>query len=288
MIIKILNHYHIRFQKEHRLSVLFQLVYNLFVEKIWKIRKRIQGIDRPIVHVYAICWNEERFIPFFLQHYNGFVDHYYIYDNYSDDKTNELLAKQSNITVVKYDTEGSINDLIYQRLKNTIWKQSRGRADWVIVIDMDELLYHPQIKQFLIQNSSFTLFKPQGYNMVAESFPGYDKKIIESVNKGVKHEFYSKCVLFNPYRIVEINYEPGAHENYPEGIVSVARDNNLKLLHYKNLGIDYVLNRIKLYEQRMSKTNQENNFASHYKIETQMIIDEINKDLKEATTVIHI
>lgn len=286
MLKKIFRHYHIRFKKDHKIKVLSQLIFYLFVEKIWKIKKQFIGIHKPIVHVYAVCWNEGKIIPFFLQHYNEFVDHYYIYDNYSDDETGYLLSKYSNITVIKYDTGGTFNDIKHQQIKNTTWKQSRGKADWVIVIDMDELLYTPQMTQFLIQNSSYTLFKPDGYNMVAASFPDYDRKIIESVNKGVKNEFYSKSVLFNPYRIVEINYEPGAHEDYPEGIVSVARDNNLKLLHYKNLGIDYVLNRIKLYKRRASKENEENNLNTHYNIESQKVIEEITNDLKNAISVV--
>ena len=286
MIKKIIKHYHIRFQKGHKIQVLSQLILNLFVEKIWKLKKRFLGIHKPIVHVYAVCWNEEKIIPFFLEHYNEFVDHYYIYDNYSDDETDKLLSKQSNITVSKYDTQGTFNDFIHQQIKNTAWKQSRGKADWVIVIDMDELLYIPQMTQFLIQNSGYTLFKPEGYNMVSETFPDYDIKIIESVNKGVKHDFYSKSVLFNPYRIVEINYEPGAHEDYPEGIVSVARDNNLKLLHFKNLGIDYVMDRLKQYRQRVSKANEDNNLNTHHKIELQKLKEEITNDLKNAISVV--
>jgi hypothetical protein len=175
---------------------------------------------------------------------------------------------------------------VHQQIKNNAWKQSRGKADWVIVIDMDEFLYHPQMEQFLTQNSRITLFKPQGFNMVTNTFPLNDKKLIESVNKGVQNDYYAKSVLFNPHKIINTNYEPGAHEIYPEGIVSILSDPTFKLLHYKNLGVDYVLNRFKLYNKRMSKVNQEQHLAFHYEIHTKQVVEEITTELENATLVV--
>ncbi len=34
-------------------------------------------------------------------------------------------------------------ELSCQSLYDSVWKESRGRADWVIVTDVDEHLYHP-------------------------------------------------------------------------------------------------------------------------------------------------
>lgn len=285
MIRQLLNHYHIRFQRDHRMAVLFELVYNLFLEKKWKIMKRIQGIDHPVVHVYAVCWNEEKIIPFFLSHYNEFVDHYYIYDNYSDDKSDELLSKQSNISVIKYDTGGTFNDIVHQQIKNTAWKQSRGKADWVIVIDMDELIYHPNLIGFL--NSSVdTVFNPSGFNMVTDKFPQSKLKITEQIQTGIPDEKYTKMILFNPHRIVDINYMPGAHEAYPEGIIRITKINELKLLHYKNLGVDYVLNRIEIYRNRLSETNRKMKYGIEYEKEYQKIIEEFNTSLNLCKRVI--
>ncbi|MDR3653781.1 MAG: glycosyltransferase family 2 protein [Paludibacter sp.] len=247
--------------------------------------KRIQGIDHPVVHVYAVCWNEEKIIPFFLSHYNEFVDHYYIYDNYSDDKSDELLSKQSNISVIKYDTGGTFNDIVHQQIKNTAWKQSRGKADWVIVIDMDELIYHPNLIGFL--NSSVdTVFNPSGFNMVTDKFPQSKLKITEQIQTGIPDEKYTKMILFNPHRIVDINYMPGAHEAYPEGIIRITKINELKLLHYKNLGVDYVLNRIEIYRNRLSETNRKMKYGIEYEKEYQKIIEEFNTSLNLCKRVI--
>lgn len=279
------NHYNIRFQKEHKCKVLFELFFNLVVEKVWKVKKRVRGIYRPIVHVYALCWNEEKIIPFFLQHYNEFVDHYYIYDNYSDDRTDELFAFQSNVTIRKYGTEGTINDLVYQKLKNSIWKQSRGKADWVIVIDMDEFLYHPKMTE-LLSSSVNTIFKPIGCNMVSEDFPDVGKSITEQVKVGVYDSKYSKLVLFNPHRIIETNYMPGAHEIYPEGIIESYEPPEMKLLHYKSLGTNYLLERVQQYRKRLSDVNRRENYGLEYEREDAAIMEEFNSNVRKAIQVI--
>jgi len=287
MIKIILNYYHIRFQKGHRFRILCRLIINFLIEMIWRLKKRILGIHHPVVHVYAVCWNEEKIIPFFLQHYNEFVDHYYIYDNYSDDRTDELLASQSNVTIRKYETEGTINDLVYQKLKNSIWKQSRGKADWVIVIDMDEFLYHDEIKFFLSNNLyKSSIFQTEGFDMVAESFPSQGEKITDTIKKGVPNSWLNKMVIFDPYRIVEINYEPGAHEATPEGIVSIKSWSGLQVLHYKYIGLDSVMSRISLYRKRLSQVNIEMDYGTHYFEEDQSIVAKFNKLVGEAFDVI--
>jgi hypothetical protein len=48
--------------------------------------------------------------------------------------------------------------------------------------------------------------------------------------------FFSKQVIFDPVRVAEINYDPGAHVSKPEGEIVFDRDPSLKLLHYKYIG----------------------------------------------------
>jgi len=286
MITVLFTYFHIRFQKSHRGHVIMQLATNFILLQLWHLKKHFKGLKRPIVHLYAICWNEEKIIPFFLQHYNEFVDHYYIYDNYSDDATDSLLAAQSHVTVRKYDTRGTINDITYQTIKNTAWKQSRGKADWVIVCDMDELLYHPEMEHFLTNNKRYSLFKPTGYNMFSEVFPVSDQKITTTIKAGMRDDTYDKIILFNPYHIVDINYEPGAHDAYPEGIINLINDGQLKLLHYKNIGIDYVMNRIYIYRKRLSTVNKEHGWGSEYNEADRKIIEYIKSSLKQVIQVI--
>jgi hypothetical protein len=285
MIRKILNYYHIRFQRKNRAIVLFQLIINLSLEKIWKIWKILRGINRPIIHLYAVCWNEAKILPFVLDYYSIFVDYFYIYDNYSDDETDEILKYKRNVTVRKFDTGSTFNDLVHQKIKNTVWKESRGKADWVIVIDMDELIYHPHLIDFL-HVSKNTIFTPYGYNMVTDVFPESNELITDQVKSGVPDSKYAKMVLFNPHKIVEVNYEPGAHEAYPEGIIKMGTSNDLKLLHYKNLGVNYVMGKIRNYRSRLSQQNRENNHGLEYERQDKIVVDEIKTYLDSAVQVI--
>ncbi len=286
MLKKFIRKYHICFKHENRFNILSVLLVNLFVEKLWKLKKSILGIKSPIIHVYTICWNEEKIIPFFLSHYNELVSHYYVYDNFSDDNSDELFSKQSNITVEKYKTDGKINDLVYQNIKNNAWKKSRGSADWVIVIDMDELIYHPRLLTLLTdKKSQVTIFKPTGYDMVSSDFPTNCTSIVEGVKYGVRKPNMDKCVLFNPHRIVDINYLPGAHECNPDGIVVFSTD-IIKLLHYKYLGIDYVLNRINLYRKRLSKENIENEYGIEYLREMDVVREDFDNKIANCQLVV--
>lgn len=275
----------IRFQRKNRTRILLLLVMFVLVELYWKLKKRCFGIQRPVIHLYAVGWNEAKILPFVLKYYMFFVDHFYIYDNYSDDESDEILKTYPQVTVRKFDTGGTFNDVVHQQIKNSVWKQSRGKADWVMVIDMDELIYHPQLINFL-QQSKNTIFIPYGYNMVTDIFPKYDKLITEQVKYGIPDSKYSKMVLFNPHKIVEINYEPGAHEAYPEGIIEINLNEELKLLHFKNLGVDYVLSKINDYRNRLSKQNKENNHGIEYERPDEIIINEILDSVKKSIQII--
>ena len=46
-----------------------------------------------IVHVYALCWNEEKMLPFFFKHYDNIADQYFIFDNDSRDNSLSMLKE---------------------------------------------------------------------------------------------------------------------------------------------------------------------------------------------------
>ncbi|MDR1583933.1 MAG: glycosyltransferase family 2 protein [Prevotellaceae bacterium] len=273
----------IRFRRENRKSVLVQLVYLWFIRLFLQVTKRLKGIKKPIVHLYAVCWNEEKMLPFMLNYYSEFVSQFYIYDNYSDDNTDEILKKWENVTVRKYDTGGALNDVIHNTIKNNAWKKSRGKADWIIAIDMDEFLYSPNLKEHLTcaTKEGASIFQTQGYDMYAEKYPIYSptKKITDMVKTGMLSDYYSKSIIFNPNRIVEMNYMPGAHESFPEGIVKFAKE-KLSLLHYKNLGLPLLLERQDRYRKRLSNENKEKIYGMQYAREDELIIEEFEKNMK--------
>ncbi|MBP1639427.1 MAG: glycosyl transferase family 2 [Bacteroidetes bacterium] len=286
MLKKILLQYNFRFRKTNRLKVLLSLLFFFFQEKAWRIKKNRSGIKKPVIHLYTVCWNESKIIPLIIDYYNQFIDHFYIYDNYSNDGSDALLSSYSNVSIHKFDTKGTFNDIIHQQIKNSVWKQSRGKADWVIVIDLDELLYHPNLLLILnSQANKTTIYKPMGYDMVSSEFPCLSLPITESIKTGVRTFGFDKCVLFNPYKIVNINYIAGAHECNPEGII-IYDEHTLKLLHYKYLGLNYVLERINTYRTRISKENIQNEYGLQYLDEEKITREKFHRLQQQANTVI--
>lgn len=281
--------HYIVLKKGHNIHIIIQLLINKILLSRLMIHKWLHGIHRPIVHYYAVCWNEEKMLPFMFDYYERFVDHFTIYDNYSDDKSTSIITSRSDTTLVPFKTDG-FNDNIHNDIKNNCWKHSRGKADYVIVCDMDEFIYHKDIPQALsmLKDNKYSIVKPFGYNMYSHDYPVYTVKqlITDKVRRGVRIPMFDKCILFDPHAIVEINYKPGAHECYPWGRVKTYRDEDIKLLHYKNIGLEALLERNRSYVTRLSKENIENNYGTEYLKKEQLIIQEFSENNQKATEII--
>lgn len=276
--------------KGENVHILSMLAWNFVLFKKLRIHKWLHGIHHPIVHYYAICWNEEKMLPFMFQYYDRFVDHYTIYDNYSDDHSEEIIKKHGTADIVKFSMGGQINDYIYQDIKNNCWKRSRGKADFVIVGDIDEFIYHKDLQKALsmLKEDKHSIVKPFGYNMYSTNYPVYDSQhlLTDQVKRGIRVPMFDKCILFDPHAIVEINYKPGAHECHPWGRVKTYRNEDIKLLHYKNIGLEQLLERNRAYASRLSKENKEKGYGAEYLKKEQLIIQEFNENEQKATEII--
>lgn len=240
----------------------------------------------PIIHLYSICYNEKVLMPHFLDYYSGFCDKIHIYDNQSDDDTIKICEKYSNVSVLTFDTAGKIRDDIYLTIKNNIWKKSRGIADYVIICDIDEFLYHHDMLNFLnqIQSNNVTIVKPIGYNMVSEVLPASSNNLFEDFQYGVRSISFDKVIMFNPNLIDEINFDFGAHTCNPVGKV-IYSANEFKLLHYKYLNLEYVVDRYNKMSTRLSKFNLKLNLGLHYSFSKRKIRNEFNHYLKNKINV---
>lgn len=238
-----------------------------------------------IIHYYSICWNEERILPFILDYYSDFCDKIVVLDNESDDRSCAIINSYPNTEVRTYQSNNEIRDDIYLEIKNNIWKESRGIADWVIVCDTDEILYHPNLKVKLdeLREDGISIIKPYGFDMFSESFP--QKSILEIKNGIEDNRHLRKCIIFNPNLIEEINYKAGCHKCYPTGKIKFYRNNDFKLLHYKSLSLDYLLNRYEIFRKRLSSFNLENKLGKHYLMEKEGIKIKYLNNLSKAENV---
>src|SRR5579871_744758 len=206
------------------------------------------------IHLYTMCWNERRMLPYFLRHYEQFCDSIIVYDNESDDGSQDIVREHPLCDLRRISSGGQKENRLLRYVKGKLWKESRGRADWVICCDVDELLYHPHLMEFLEDcgERGVTLPIPTAWQMVHPQFPTDVWQIYNEVRTGYVDPVYSKWVIFDPNAIQEINYGMGCHHAKPQGDIRFRNDPLLKLLHFKFLGLDWVIERYAELAQRMS------------------------------------
>jgi hypothetical protein len=219
------------------------------------------------IHAYILAWNEEKILPFTLDYYSQFCEKIFVYDNMSTDSSDEIYKRYSNVEVIKWSSNDQINEMNYLNIKNNEYKKNsrNNNIDWVIVCDCDEFLYHPNLVELLIDYKSKGVTVPKicGHNMVSENFPKYDGELITNKIKfgSDRHQPMCKNIIFNPE--LEVNYGVGAHSfSSKNGVFSENED--LKLLHYKFLGKEYVFNRSKVLNGRLSDFNKLYGYGTHY------------------------
>ncbi len=222
-------------------------------------------MKKPIIHAYTIAFNEEVLMPHFLKHYTSFCESVFVYDNFSTDKTIDICSKYENVEVFNYGTNNQIRDDIYLKLKNEVWKKSKGKADFVIVCDVDEFVYHPSLISILqhAYSEQVSVIRCEGYNMFTKVLPLESNILFKDFQYGTREKNFDKALIFNPNLIDEINYDFGAHNCCPVGKV---RYNNfsIALLHYKFITLGYLINRYKLFESRLSSYNKKLKLGYHY------------------------
>ena len=208
----------------------------------------------PRVAVYAVCHNEEVLIPYFVRNYE-WAERIVIYDDASTDRTREILRGFPRVEVRAFDTGGVLDNGILLDFKNRCWKECRGGGfDWVIVVDIDEFVWAPNLPGRLRdwRSEGYSIIRPRGYAMVSQALPVANAALPEHCKRGVPDEGYSKPCIFNPGKISEIQFTPGAHDCRPAGDVRELRTDEAKLLHYRLLNMDMVLARARIRQKRQS------------------------------------
>lgn len=237
------------------------------------------------IHLYAICWNEAKILPHFLRYYHQICEKIFIYDNFSTDGSPEIISKFEKAEVLNFYTNNQIRDDIFLKVKNEVWKKSRGKCDFVIVCDVDEFIYHPDLNAFLASmiKQNISLLRCEGYNMIAKDHPNEEEDIFK-IQEGVRSVSFDKILMFNPSLVEDINYDPGAHNCLPIGKLTF-NYYELKLLHYKYLGLFNILSKYKEMGSRLSKYNKRLKLSYHYLFSSGKIKKEFDSIWKNRVNV---
>jgi glycosyltransferase involved in cell wall biosynthesis len=231
------------------------------------------------VWVYTICYNEEHFVKHFLAAYAG-AERIVAYDNMSTDRTVELLRQDPRVEVRPFVSGETLRDDIHMEIKNHAWKEARGKAEWVICVDFDEIFNRCYTSEGVAKfdldftqatKLGYNIIRPFGYGMVSMDAPlGGEGHPYNFVNRAVYHVPEEKMVCFNPNEIREMRFHCGAHECAPldreqsTANIRVTCAPEYKIMHFKLWNLEYYLNRIKLLRSRQSEFNRGMGVAWHY------------------------
>ena len=100
------------------------------------------------IETHLITWNRSDTIHLTVSHYLK-LGRVIVYDNFSDDNTREI-CEALGAEVMMFGVAGVLSDQAYLDVKNKCWNNSD--ADYVIVCDDDEILYHEDLKFLLKQD----------------------------------------------------------------------------------------------------------------------------------------
>jgi hypothetical protein len=113
------------------------------------------------------------------------------------------------------------------------------------------------------KKNGITIPQIDGHDMVSESFPEYDGNPITDKIKIGSETYQPMCknIIFDPK--IDVEYGIGGHSiNSKQGKLSPTAE--LKLLHYKFLGKEYVKNIYISRAKRLSEFNKQNKLGEHY------------------------
>jgi hypothetical protein len=247
------------------------------------------------IHVHAVSCNERELMPYFMAHYRDFVNASRIVVHYDDstiDGSDELARKLGAETIHherKKNADGAIplDDSYLRDLRSAGWHSSRGRAEWVIIVDIDELVIHPDLHALLDgAPAEVRVLQAEGWELVGDWRPE-KKQIWQSVRRGATEPFYSKACVFRPE--IDMFFSIGSHEARPTlngQPVEIYAAPQLKLLHCHYLGLDFVLRRQAMKRGRaMSDLNEQYQWGAHWRESDELLVQRWNDAQRRAVPI---
>jgi glycosyltransferase involved in cell wall biosynthesis len=219
------------------------------------------------IELYTRCWNDAHMLGFFFRHYDRLVSRYVVYDDGSTDGSLDILRAHPRVEIrdFTYDHPDS-RVLSSTSLSNHCWKESRGRADWVIVTDVDEHLNHSDLGAYLraCKQAGVTIIPAIGYQMFSEEFPSPDSLLERDVVLGYRWANMDKLNIFSPDDVSEVDYAPGRHSANPTGNVLLPPRDELRLLHYKFMDFERLYARHGMSAARSRPVDIERRYGAEY------------------------
>lgn len=251
---------------------------------------------------YCLCYNEEFIIPWIVQYWekirkDGIDLHVYVWDNYSTDKSVEMLSKYDWITVNYFKTEGQ-DDIRQAMIKNTVWKNSKGKADFVCVTDFDEIIWSNDLKSELqkMKDGGYNVLGTQWFAFCGDKIPEYseDKYLHQLVKRGYRQEInhmpeykdFGKFMIIDPNKIDDMHWSVGNHICNPSPEIKLYISYKIVAFHVnKGLSEDYFVGKRKIMGANLSKTNRQYNMCYEYNFPEEKSREEYREYIKKSVEI---
>jgi hypothetical protein len=221
------------------------------------------------VHLYTVLWNEADMLGFFFRHYDPWVDRYVVLDDGSDDGTIEILSAHPKVEL--RHLERAHPDSVQLSLlaaQDEVWKESRGVADWVLVVDVDEHLHvlDQDPRDYLDQQreAGVTLLPSLGFDLNSRTFPAPGDHLVRTIRRGRPRTAFNKLCVWNPDAIATSGLHPGRHGAEPQGTLRLPARDELMLWHYKHLDLERWSARDNEIGERRGLLDRERGLGIHY------------------------
>lgn len=206
-------------------------------------------------------------LGFFFEHYDSIASRYIIYDDGSTDGSLDILHRHPKVELRRFHrvVEDSYV-LSAQIFHNTVWRESRGAADWIILTAIDEHLFHEDLAGYLEQchAKGTTIIPALGFQMISDEFPKTSARLCDVVTTGAPFAKMSKLCIFRPDQIAETNYTVGRHSADPQGNIVLPDKDEVLNLHFKYLDFDRLARRHDVLATGLGSTDREKGFGHRY------------------------
>lgn len=188
--------------------------------------------------IFTICKDEARMMVWFLRHYSTIADKIIVFDEQSSDGTRELVKACPKAELHEWPWHG-LDDEKFQFAVNNWYREEVGNYDYVAWVDVDELLWSPNLLRD-IEQSKADVITTTGYALInREGWPVDDGKsqAYELVKTGVRQSNYDKPIIWRPE--ISIQHAIGRHRyegQWPKYSGKPIVDVGIKLFHLHHLG----------------------------------------------------
>ena len=246
--------------------------------------KILLTMDKLKIELYTCTYNEEQQLLFAIEYWKRLITDkselkVTVFDNYSTDGTLDILRQYPWITVKSFQSNNEMDENLLTFIRNNCWKGSK--ADWVMMVDLDEVFYSPNIVDELIalKEKGAAVVACQWYALVGTEMPEHKAGVLlhKQIGRGFRQYInhkpgqsnYGKLQLFNPQKVVSMNYSPGMHIATPvcSDMKELPFTISYKLLQFhfnKGFGETYMVNKRKELWDRLNKIQKARGYCYEY------------------------